>query len=235
MAAKKQSAKSKITLTKKSRSATAAKRAAKPAEVMPPKKVTKKAKAAASGRAVTAETGLVETVKQVAKKVVRAAASVAVKALDGDAGRKAPDFELLNEKGDRISSRELAGSPYLLYFYPKDDTPGCTREACDIRDNFGRFGKHGLRVIGVSPDSKESHARFAKKYGLPFALLSDPQKQLAKAYGVWQKKQNYGKEYMGIVRSSFLVGGDGVIKKSYRNVKVDGHVDAILKDAQSLL
>jgi peroxiredoxin Q/BCP len=123
----------------------------------------------------------------------------------------------------------------LLYFYPKDDTPGCTKEACDIRDNFGRFGQQGLRVLGVSPDSEQSHAKFGKKYGLPFTLLSDPDKTLANAYGVWGMTQNYGKEYMGIIRSSFLVGADGTIKKSYRGVKVDGHVDAVLSDAQALL
>jgi peroxiredoxin Q/BCP len=123
----------------------------------------------------------------------------------------------------------------VLYFYPKDDTPGCTKEACDIRDNFGRFGKQGLRVLGVSPDSQQSHAKFGKKYGLPFTLLSDPDKTLANAYGVWGPKKNYGKEYMGIVRSTFLIGADGEIKKAYRGVKVDGHADAILADAQSLL
>jgi peroxiredoxin Q/BCP len=123
----------------------------------------------------------------------------------------------------------------LLYFYPKDDTPGCTKEACDIRDNFGRFGKQGLRVLGVSPDSEKSHAKFGKKYGLPFTLLSDPEKTLASAYGVWGLKNNYGKEYMGIIRSSFLVGADGEIKKAYRGVKVAGHVDAVLSDAEALL
>ena len=123
----------------------------------------------------------------------------------------------------------------MLYFYPKDDTPGCTKEACDIRDNIGRFAKHSVRVLGVSPDSTESHARFGKKYGLPFSLLSDPDKTLSTAYGVWQMKKNYGRDYMGIVRSTFLVGPDGVIKKAYRGVKVPGHIDAILSDAQSLL
>jgi thioredoxin-dependent peroxiredoxin len=152
-----------------------------------------------------------------------------------EVGSRVPAFDLFDETGARIASSTLAGKPYLLYFYPKDDTPGCTKEACDIRDNFGRFGKQGLRVLGVSPDSQQSHAKFGKKYGLPFTLLSDPDKTLANAYGVWGPKKNYGKEYMGIVRSSFLVGADGKLKKSYRGVRVEGHVDAVLEDAKSVL
>lgn len=152
-----------------------------------------------------------------------------------DAGSTAPSFELRDENGATVSSSSLAGKPYLLYFYPKDDTPGCTKEACDIRDNFGRFGKQGLRVLGVSPDSQQSHAKFGKKYGLPFTLLSDPEKTLANAYGVWGEKSNYGKKYMGIIRSSFLVGADGLVKKAYRGVRVNGHVDAVLTDAQAVL
>jgi peroxiredoxin Q/BCP len=152
-----------------------------------------------------------------------------------DVGSVAPSFALTDESGATVSSRTLSGKPYLLYFYPKDDTPGCTKEACDIRDNFGRFGKQGLRVLGVSPDSQQSHAKFGKKYGLPFTLLSDPEKTLANAYGVWGPKKNYGKEYMGIIRSSFLIGADGKLKKVYRGVKVNGHVDAVLEDASSVL
>ena len=150
-------------------------------------------------------------------------------------GERAPAFELSDEKGQKVSPRALSGSPYLLYFYPKDDTPGCTKEACDIRDSFARFGQQGLRVLGVSPDSSASHAKFIGKYGLPFTLLSDPEKTLANAYGVWGKKLNYGREYMGIIRSSFLVGKDGVIKKAYRGVKVPGHVAEVLADAKTLL
>ncbi|HVY28531.1 MAG TPA: thioredoxin-dependent thiol peroxidase [Polyangiaceae bacterium] len=152
-----------------------------------------------------------------------------------DTGSAAPSFELMDEKGESVSSSALRGKPYLLYFYPKDDTPGCTKEACDIRDNFARFGQQGLRVLGVSPDSTQSHAKFGKKYGLPFTLLSDPEKTLANQYGVWGEKNNYGKTYMGIIRSSFLVGADGTIKKSYRGVRVNGHVDEVLEDAKTLL
>jgi peroxiredoxin Q/BCP len=199
------------------------------------KKVAAKVDAAKKPRAKATAPKLVKAVKRAAQKVVQVAAEAAMKVLDADAGKRAPSFELSDEKGESVSSSTLAGKPYLLYFYPKDDTPGCTKEACDIRDNFGRFGQHGLRVLGVSPDTSASHAKFGKKYGLPFTLLSDPDKTLASAYGVWGKKQNYGKEYMGIIRSSFLVGPDGVIKKAYRGVKVDGHVDAVLQDAQALL
>ncbi|HEX2869720.1 MAG TPA: thioredoxin-dependent thiol peroxidase [Polyangiaceae bacterium] len=211
---------------------------AKPAKAAAPQKAAKPAKVAPAKAAKPANVekpSLAKTVKRAAAKVAQVVASAAMKVLDADAGRPAPAFDLTDEKGEHVSSTELAGKPYLLYFYPKDDTPGCTKEACDIRDNFGRFGQQGLRVLGVSPDSTQSHAKFGKKYGLPFTLLSDPDKALANAYGVWAMKKNYGKEYMGIVRSSFLVGADGMIKKAYRGVRVDGHVAAILEDAKALL
>ena len=213
----------------------AAKKVAKAAKKVVKKVAAKVAKAAKKTPAKSAAPKLVKAVKRAAQKVVKVAAEAAMKILDSDAGKPAPSFDLSDEKGESVSSSTLSGKPYLLYFYPKDDTPGCTKEACDIRDNFGRFGQQGLRVLGVSPDSSDSHAKFGKKYGLPFTLLSDPEKTLATAYGVWGKKQNYGKEYMGIIRSSFLVGSDGLIKKAYRGVKVDGHVDAVLQDAAALL
>ncbi len=143
-------------------------------------------------------------------------------------GSRAPSFTLRDQAGKTVSSSSLAGSPYVLYFYPKDDTTGCTKQACGFRDSFRAFGKKSARVIGVSPDSEQSHARFVQKYGLPFTLLSDPDKVLANAYGVWGKKQNYGREYMGIVRSTFVVSYKGVITKVFRGVKVDGHTDAVL-------
>jgi peroxiredoxin Q/BCP len=205
---------------------------AAPAKAAPSKTETP---ASAKKSAKAEKPSVTETVKSAARKVAKAVASAASKVLDQDAGRPAPAFDLTDDKGEHVSSSDLAGKPYLLYFYPKDDTPGCTKEACDIRDNFGRFGQQGLRVLGVSPDSQQSHAKFGKKYGLPFTLLSDTDKTLANAYGVWGLKNNYGKEYMGIIRSTFLVGADGLIKKSYRGVKVDGHVDAILQDAKALL
>jgi peroxiredoxin Q/BCP len=149
-------------------------------------------------------------------------------------GGRAPAFKLSDHVGKTLSSSALAGTPYVLYFYPKDDTTGCTKQACGFRDAFGAFGKARARVIGVSPDSEASHARFVTKYGLPFTLLADPDKVLANAYGVWQKKQNYGREYMGIVRSTFVVDAKGVIRKAWRGVKVDGHVDAVLTAVKEL-
>jgi peroxiredoxin Q/BCP len=145
-----------------------------------------------------------------------------------EAGDRAPSFELKDQAGKTVSSDSLRGAPYVLYFYPKDDTSGCTREACGFRDAGRSFGKLRARIIGVSPDSQESHARFAKKYGLPFTLLADPDKKLAKAYGAWALKKNYGREYMGIVRSTFVVDDKGVVKRAFYGVKVDGHVDNVL-------
>jgi thioredoxin-dependent peroxiredoxin len=149
-------------------------------------------------------------------------------------GSRAPAFSLSDQAGRIVSSSALAGKPYVLYFYPKDDTSGCTREACGFRDSLRGFGSKGVKIIGVSPDSEASHARFAGKYGLPFTLLADTEKALARAYGVWAKKQNYGREYMGIVRSTFLVDKRGIVQKAWRGVRVDGHVDAVLGAAGSL-
>jgi len=149
-------------------------------------------------------------------------------------GSRAPSFSLPDQAGRVVSSSALAGKPYVLYFYPKDDTSGCTREACGFRDSLRGFGSKGVKIIGVSPDSEASHARFAGKYGLPFTLLADTDKTLARAYGVWAKKQNYGREYMGIVRSTFLIDKRGIVTKAWRGVRVDGHVDAVLDAAGSL-
>jgi peroxiredoxin Q/BCP len=148
-------------------------------------------------------------------------------------GSRAPSFKLNDQHGKELSSASLAGSPYVLYFYPKDDTTGCTKEACGFRDSFRSFGKLA-RVLGVSPDSEASHARFAGKYGLPFTLLADPDKKLANAYGVWVKKLNYGREYMGISRSTFVVDAKGVVRNAWRSVRVDGHVDSVLEAVKAL-
>ena len=149
-------------------------------------------------------------------------------------GDRAPGFELVDQSGASVSSSELAGAAYVLYFYPKDDTPGCTLQACGFRDEHPNFQARGVRVIGVSPDAAATHARFRDKYGLNFTLLSDPDKRLANAYGVWVKKQNYGREYMGIERSTFLVDSNGVVKKAFRGVRVPGHVSAVLEQAGEL-
>jgi peroxiredoxin Q/BCP len=148
------------------------------------------------------------------------------------AGDTVPDVELVDHDGTAFNLGSLKGESYVLYFYPKDDTPGCTREACAFRDDQGKYDGAKVRVIGVSPDKPESHVRFRDKYGLPFTLLSDSDKVAANAFGVWVKKQNYGREYMGIERSTFLVDDSGKVKKVWRNVKVDGHSQSIL-DASS--
>ena len=150
---------------------------------------------------------------------------------EGDA---APSFSLHDQRGKTLSSEELAGKPYVIYFYPKDDTPGCTTQACGFRDTGAEFDEVGVRVIGVSPDSVASHQRFATKYGLPFTLLSDPEQALASEYGVWALKKNYGREYMGIVRSTFLVDASGVIRKVWRGVRVNGHVAEVQAAAAAL-
>ena len=144
-------------------------------------------------------------------------------------GQKAPDFTLLNESGSRISLKEFKGkSSVILYFYPKDDTPGCTVEACGFRDGLEKIRKTGAVVIGISPDPPSSHQKFIEKFNLPFTLLSDEEKTVCKAYGVWVKKSMYGKEYMGVDRTTFIIGKNGDIKKVYEKVKPDGHVDEVL-------
>jgi thioredoxin-dependent peroxiredoxin len=149
-------------------------------------------------------------------------------------GDRAPSFELPDQQGASVSSASLAGQPYVLYFYPKDDTPGCTTQACGFRDAIPAFEGTGVRVLGVSPDSVASHQKFVSKYGLPFTLLSDASRELASAYGVWALKKNYGREFMGIVRSTFLVDGEGVVRKVWRSVRVNGHVEAVQAAAAEL-
>jgi len=194
-----------------------------------PKRPTPKKAAAKAAKAVT------KPAAKAKARPAKASAKTSTQPSGGvDVGSRAPAFELTDEKGQTRSSHALAGAPYVLYFYPKDDTSGCTKEACGFRDVSRHFGKAKVRIIGVSPDSEASHARFAQKYGLPFTLLADPDKQLAKAYGVWVLKKNYGREYMGINRSTFIVDAKGVVRKVFRSVKVDGHVDKVLAAANTL-
>jgi peroxiredoxin Q/BCP len=143
-------------------------------------------------------------------------------------GDKAPAFSLPDESGALVSSASLSGKPYVIYFYPKDDTPGCTKEACDFRDNLRAFNSQKVRVLGVSPDDSKRHAKFKEKYGLTFTLLSDTEKQLIGAYGIWIKKLNYGREYKGVQRSTFLIDKSGKIAKAWHGVRVPGHVEAVL-------
>jgi thioredoxin-dependent peroxiredoxin len=146
-------------------------------------------------------------------------------------GDPAPNFSLAADNGDHYTLGDLKGQRTLLYFYPKDDTPGCTTQACDFRDNLARLeGVLGVRVLGVSPDTAASHAAFKKKYDLPFTLLADPELSAAEAYGVWREKTNYGRTSMGIVRSTFVIGPDGTLERIYDNVRAAGHVERLLND-----
>ena len=158
-------------------------------------------------------------------------------ALAGDglaAGDKAPSFKIIIDSGETLTSASLKGSPYILYFYPKDDTSGCTKEAIDFSQSLKKFDKLGVTVLGVSKDSVESHAKFRKKHKLKIALGSDPETKMAKDWGVWGEKTLYGRKYMGMERATFLVDAKGVIKQAWRKVKVPGHVEAVLQAAESL-
>jgi thioredoxin-dependent peroxiredoxin len=143
-------------------------------------------------------------------------------------GKQAPDFELTSDSGERVRLSALRGQPVVLYFYPKDDTPGCTAQACGIRDAWGEFERRGAVVLGVSRDDETSHLKFKEKYGLPFPLLADTDHAVADDYGVWVEKTNYGKTYMGIERSTFVIGADGNVAKVMRRVKPDTHADEVL-------
>jgi peroxiredoxin Q/BCP len=145
-----------------------------------------------------------------------------------ETGQPAPDFTLNDQHGKPVTLSGLKGSPVVLYFYPKDDTPGCTREACAFRDARADYERAGARVLGVSPDTVASHETFATKYELPFTLLADPEKAVCERYGVWQEKSMYGKTSMGVVRTTFVIDGNGVVRKVFPKVKVDGHSEAVL-------
>jgi peroxiredoxin Q/BCP len=143
-------------------------------------------------------------------------------------GKPAPDFELTSDAGERVSLSSLRGRPVVLYFYPKDDTPGCTKQACDIRDAWGAFRGAGAVVLGVSPDKEASHAKFKAKYDLPFTLLADPDHAVSEAYEVWKQKSFAGKKYMGVERSTFVIDADGNVVKVMRKVDPKTHADDVL-------
>jgi peroxiredoxin Q/BCP len=150
-------------------------------------------------------------------------------------GTKAPAFTLPADDGTKVKLADFQGRPVVLYFYPKDDTPGCTREACAFRDRHAELQKLGAVVLGISPDDAASHAKFKQKYQLNFPLLADPDHKVAEKFGAWREKNMYGKKTYGIVRSTFLIGPDGVIKKVWKNVKVDGHDEAVLAALKELV
>ena len=143
-------------------------------------------------------------------------------------GKPAPDFELQSDAGEAVRLSSLRGKPVVLYFYPKDDTPGCTKQACGIRDVYGEFEREGAIVLGVSPDNEQSHVKFKQKYDLPFTLLADADHAVSEQYGVWAEKKYMGKTYMGVERSTFVIDADGTVKKVLRSVKPDTHADDVL-------
>jgi peroxiredoxin Q/BCP len=143
-------------------------------------------------------------------------------------GQEAPDFELKTDAGDTVRLSSLRGKPVVLYFYPKDDTPGCTTQACGIRDVYGEFERAGAVVLGVSPDDERSHVKFREKYGLPFTLLADTEHEVADRYGVWGEKSYIGRKYMGVSRSTFVIDEDGKVKKVFEKVTPATHADDVL-------
>jgi len=143
-------------------------------------------------------------------------------------GKPAPDFELVSDSDERVKLSDFRGKPVVLYFYPKDDTPGCTTQACGIRDVYADFRERGAVVLGVSPDDEASHVKFKEKYSLPFTLLADPEHKVAEQYGVWKERNLYGKKSMGIERSTFVIDADGNVAKTMRRVKPDTHAADVL-------
>jgi peroxiredoxin Q/BCP len=151
-----------------------------------------------------------------------------------EVGQPAPEFTLPDQSGNDVSLSQFRGKPVVLYFYPRDNTPGCTREACAFRDARKDYEKAGAKVIGVSPDSVKSHQNFATKFELPFTLVADTEKTVCEAYGVWQEKTLYGRKSMGVVRATFVIDGKGAIRHVFPKVKVDGHSDEVLAALKAL-
>jgi peroxiredoxin Q/BCP len=151
-----------------------------------------------------------------------------------DVGQPAPDFTLPDQNGRDVTLSQLRGMPVVLYFYPRDNTPGCTAEACAFRDARADYEKAGAQVFGISPDTVASHQKFAAKFALPFTLLADPEKAVCQTYGVWQEKTLYGKKTMGVVRSTFVIDAQGVVRRVFPRVKVEGHSDQVLDALKAL-
>jgi peroxiredoxin Q/BCP len=147
-----------------------------------------------------------------------------------EVGQKAPEFSLVDNEGQAHRLSDYQGQTIVVYFYPKDDTPGCTKEACSFRDSYEDYRKAGVEIIGISPDSEKSHSKFKKKHDLPFVLLSDPEHQVCEAFGVWGLKKMYGREYEGVFRTTFIIGPDGTIKRVFENVKPSDHSEEVLAE-----
>jgi peroxiredoxin Q/BCP len=144
-------------------------------------------------------------------------------------GEAAPDFDLPNEDGEMMTLKDFRGDPLILYFYPKDDTPGCTKEACALRDDYSAYEEAGVAILGVSADSPESHRKFKDKYQLPFSLLADEEHEISEAYGVWGMKKSFGREYMGINRTTFIIDREGMISRVFENVRPAEHSQELLQ------
>ncbi|TVY01852.1 thioredoxin-dependent thiol peroxidase [Paenibacillus cremeus] len=151
-----------------------------------------------------------------------------------EVGRKAPDFTLESSGGKQVALKQFRGKKVVIYFYPADNTPTCTTQACEFRDYNGQFAEWNTEVIGISPDDLRSHDKFAAKYELPFLLLSDPDHAVCELYDVWRLKKLYGKEYMGVVRSTFLIDEQGKLAAEWRNIRIKGHVDKVLEAVKQL-
>jgi len=205
------------------------------------KKTAKKTAASVTKAVKKAAPKLQKAAQRAVKKVAAAAPKTSVLHVVSPGAPKtpqvgdwAPQFSAQADDGRTIHLKDYAGQKIVLYFYPKDDTPGCTQEACDFRDSMGRLNTAQAVVLGVSRDDVKSHQKFKAKFGLTFPLLADTNGDICEAYGVWKEKSMYGRKYMGIERSTFLIGQDGKIAKVYSPVKVQGHVDAILEDLKSI-
>nr|WP_319999387.1 thioredoxin-dependent thiol peroxidase [uncultured Draconibacterium sp.] len=144
-------------------------------------------------------------------------------------GNKAPDFEGINQNGEKIALKDFAGKKLILYFYPKDNTPGCTAESCNLNDNYDAWLEKGFDVVGVSPDSEKSHQKFIDKFGFKFNLIADTEKEILEAYGAWGLKKNYGREYMGVLRKTFVIDEEGVIVDIFEKVKTKDHTNQIIE------
>jgi thioredoxin-dependent peroxiredoxin len=151
-----------------------------------------------------------------------------------DPGKKAPAFTLPDQDEKKVSLKDYAGEPVVVYFYPADDTPGCTKEACQFNDNLRAFSRAGAAVVGISPDGAAKHQKFRSKFGLKFPLLSDPGHKVMEAYGAWGPKTMYGKKTVGTIRSTFLLNPKGVVERAWYNVRADGHADKVLEELKAL-
>ncbi len=144
-------------------------------------------------------------------------------------GDNAPIFSSMNQNGEKVSLKDYEGSKLIIYFYPKDNTPGCTKQACNLRDNYQSLLNNGYKLLGVSPDSEKSHQKFIEKFALPFDLIADTDNKVSEAFGVWVEKNMYGRKYMGIARTTFVIDEEGIISEIISKVKTDNHIDQILK------